>query len=525
MIHSTTTRACWTALLSAALFNRKAAALLAAGLLPAQAATDIYSGQASGSTTTPTTGNFLLGFNGNGATGYATPTGSATENLTFNGTGATPYTATDNFAGLFSLNVLTLNSTASVSETIASSALTNTLSFAGSAPATGIVQNGSGAFTISSILTGTNGLTFSAVTGGTGSVTLSGNNAYTGGTTVNSGTLVAGVSTTAFGVSSNQLTINGGTVDFNGKGEQISGLSGAPGGTLNNSQAVTSTLNLFGGTGTFAGIISGNFNINEAGSANGIEIFSGANTYIGSTTVKQGTLTVGTGGTLGATTNTLVVSNSNKTAAGNAAFLNLSTTAPTTTGSLSGTIAATTGGGKNTVTINNGGQLFTVNQTAANTYAGVIAGTGGFTLGSSSTAALTLTGGNTFTGDININAGTLKAGSGYTGTSAATDLGNVTVARNINVNNGGTLTFGATNVLGDSSSSAPVATLTVAAGGLVNSVGGQFNMLGPVILTGGTITSTAGYGSIYDSFLFRGNVTTSGIATSTLSTSGGANSQ
>ena len=73
---------------------------------------------------------------------------------------------------------------------------------------------------------------------GAGTLTLSTANTYTGGTTVTSGTLVAGVNTTAFGSNTGDLTINGGTVDFNGRsGEQIALLNGTGGTVLNNGSA------------------------------------------------------------------------------------------------------------------------------------------------------------------------------------------------------------------------------------------------------------------------------------------------
>lgn len=155
---------------------------------------------------------------------------------------------------------------------------------------------------------------------------------------------------------------------------------------------------------SISGVIAGSQGLVKAGA--GTLNLTGANTYGGGTTVNQGTLTVGTGGTLGAVTGALVVSNTN-TGAGTNSVLNLATAVNTTTGSLSSTIAVPTSG-INTATINTQtGRTFTVNQTVDGTYAGVIAGTGDFVLGASSTNTLTLTGANTYTGTTTVNAGTL----------------------------------------------------------------------------------------------------------------------
>ncbi len=182
-----------------------------------------------------------------------------------------------------------------------------------------------------------------------------------------------------------------------------------------------------------------------------ITTLTGANTYNGGTIVNAGTLTVGAGGTLGATTGPLQVNNPN-TGAGTNVVLNLSTAAATTTGSLSGAIA-TPSGGTNTATINNGGLLFTVNQTAPGAYAGAIAGVGGFTLGSLSTSTLTLSGANTYTGPTTISSGTLSltgtlgSGGGTAISSAATfnetSAGIIAGSSSLNVTGGTTTLAGA----------------------------------------------------------------------------------
>ncbi len=166
----------------------------------------------------------------------------------------------------------------------------------------------------------------------------------------------------------------------------------------------TAILDTNGNNVSFATGLSGNGGLAKAGS--GVMTLNAANSYSGGTTVCAGTLTVGAGGSLGAATGPLVVNNPN-TAAGTDVVLNLSTAAATTTGPLSGAIAVPASGA-NTVTINNGGQPFTVDQTADGTYAGVIAGSGSFTLGNLSTSTLTLSGANIYTGGTVVESGLLQ---------------------------------------------------------------------------------------------------------------------
>jgi autotransporter-associated beta strand protein len=178
-----------------------------------------------------------------------------------------------------------------------------------------------------------------------------------------------------------------------------------------------------------AGIV-GTGGLTKAGA--GTLQLTGANSYTGATTVNAGTLTATGASALGASTGALTVANPN-TGAGTNVVLNLSATVATTKASLSGSISAPSSG-TNTVTINNGGQLFTINQTVGGAFPGVIAGTGGFALGSLSTSTLTLSGANTYTGGTTINAGTLA----YGASNVLANSGAVNVA-------GGTLNIGAFN--------------------------------------------------------------------------------
>ncbi|OYV02281.1 MAG: hypothetical protein CFE26_22280, partial [Verrucomicrobiales bacterium VVV1] len=99
-----------------------------------------------------------------------------------------------------------------------------------------------------------------------------------------------------------------------------------------------------------------------------------------------------------------------------------------------------------------------------------------------STGTLTLSGLNTFTGDVTVSGGVLAAGvAGSAGNSA---LGSVGSTRTINVNSGGTLRFDVGNVFN--------------------------NNFGNLTLTGGTLTATIGSASGYGSWNLNGTVTSTG---------------
>ncbi len=238
------------------------------------------------------------------------------------------------------------------------------------------------------------------------------------------------------------------------------------------------------GTGIVAGKIAnldGTKTMAVTKNGTGTWTLSDANSYTGSTIVNQGILTVDTTGTLGATTGSLVVGNNNTTAAATNTILNLSTTADTVKGSLSGALLAPTTG-TNTATINTGGsgRNFTVNQTAAGTYPGVIAGAGNFTLGSGSTNKLTLTGVNTFTGQTTISAGTLQIGSGP-------DAGSI--AGSSSILNNGALVFSSTEAQSVSQIISGSGSLTKAESGTLT-LSGVNTYTGNTTVTDGTIVLT-----------------------------------
>lgn len=139
------------------------------------------------------------------------------------------------------------------------------------------------------------------------------------------------------------------------------------------------------------------------------------------------------------------------------------------------------------------------------------------------TGIVTLSGSGNLSGNLFVNAGTLRAALGRNVLDPTTSsLGNPMVARNIVVNNGGTLQFTAGDALG-SATTTPVATLVINAGGTVNNSGTVFTSLGPVVLNGGTLTTLGGAAAGFQSFNLMGSVTVGGISASTISVTGAGN--
>ncbi|MBN9541180.1 MAG: autotransporter-associated beta strand repeat-containing protein, partial [Alphaproteobacteria bacterium] len=150
--------------------------------------------------------------------------------------------------------------------------------------------------TIGRAISGTGGLTKT----GAGTLTLSGANTYAGGTTVSDGTLRlgAGASLLATGA----LTMAGGTFDLNGQYQIIGPLSGTGGRVLVNGQFLQvdqSTNTTFGGT------IEGSGRLVKAG--NGTLTLSGSNTHTGGTAIGSGTLAVASDAALGAAGGALAI--------------------------------------------------------------------------------------------------------------------------------------------------------------------------------------------------------------------------
>ena len=144
-----------------------------------------------------------------------------------------------------------------------------TLSGAGSAIAT---DNNN---TLSGVLSGNGGLTKK----GGGILTLTGNNAYTGSTTISEGTLKGNIA------SGTDLSIAASAIyDGDNKARSVGGLNGD--GKILNTDGLTVQ------RGDFAGI-SDNSNTSLTKTGAGTLTLSGTNTYTGMTTVRSGTLALG----------------------------------------------------------------------------------------------------------------------------------------------------------------------------------------------------------------------------------------
>ena len=114
---------------------------------------------------------------------------------------------------------------------------------------------------------------------GAGTLTLTGNNAYTGSTTISEGTLKGNIA------SGTDLSIAASAIyDGDNKARSVGGLNG--GGKILNTDGLTVQ------SGTFGGVID-NSNTSLIKTGAGTLTLSGTNTYTGMTTVRSGTLALG----------------------------------------------------------------------------------------------------------------------------------------------------------------------------------------------------------------------------------------
>jgi autotransporter-associated beta strand protein len=367
---------------------------------------------------------------------------SGATTVTKTGSSTLTLTGTNTYTGITTVSAGTL----SIGSGGTTGAISNSSNVTVTNPATLTFNNTTG-FTYAGVISGTGAVTKLAA----GTVTLTGANTYTGVTTVTAGTLSIG--------------------------------SGGATGSITNSTSITNnaTLTFNNTTGfTYAGVISGTGAVTK--SATGTVTLTGANTYSGITTVSAGTLSIGSGSTTGA------ISNSSN------------------------------------VTVTNPGTL-RFNRSDAYTYTGIISGTGAAI--KLAAGALTLSGANTYSGGTTLSAGTLNInnasaiGTGTftisAGTIDNTSGAAITLSTNNAQNWNGNFTFTGTNPLNLGTGAVPLSanrTLTTTANTLTvgGVISGAFSLTkngaGTVILTGAN--TYTGITTITTGTLSLGNGGTSG---------------
>ncbi|MDR1228855.1 MAG: autotransporter-associated beta strand repeat-containing protein [Azoarcus sp.] len=412
--------------------------------------------------------------------GSLTKAGGGTLTLTGSNTYGGATTVTDGtLAGNIAANTnLTVDAGATYSGNGAARTI-NVLSGAGTVTSNNSLTVQSGAF--SGAVAGTASLTKA----GSGMLTLTGTNAYTGNTTVTAGTLE--VTGTLGGGAYAGTIANAGALIFNQSAAQ-----------------------------TLSGNISGVGALTKSG--NGTLTLTGTNTYSGATTVNEGSLQIGNGGTTGSLTGNIAnnanvtfnrsnaltygggitgTGNLTKTGAGTLALSGTNTYTGNTTVT-AGTLEVTgvLGDGAYAGTIANGGALI-FNQSAAQTLSGAIGGAG--TLTKSGGGTLTLSGVNTY-GATTVTAGTLSIGS------------DDNIGSGLNTLDGGTLEL---NTAGTYSKAWTVAADSAIGNGVAATLGGALSGAGGIEKTGtGTLTLSGAN-------TYAGNTTVSGGTLAVTGTLGG----
>ncbi len=335
---------------------------------------------------------------------------------------------------------------------------------------------------LSGNLTGSGTLT---KTGGY-SVFLAGNNGGFSGTYVNnvSNTMLVG---SGAGSAVASWVVNGGNLCNTAAGTQaisLGALSGSGGDLGNNDPSngqVTYRVGALNTSTTFSGSI-----VNSVGgggttvlvkTGSGTLALTGANSYSGGTQINGGVLTFASG--------SLPVSNISFGG---------------------GTLQWAT---RNTQDVSSGIAPIAAGQAAqidtngnSVTFASPLSGPGGLT--KTGSGALNLANPvNSFAGNIVVSGGTLVAGASGDPNSVnptSSALGNVQLARRtISVNNGATLQFSSGNVFGGAAQANDIVAtpIVIDAGGAVVNAANSNNIIGPVVLSGGTLTSGSGNASVY----------------------------
>ncbi|MCE9589673.1 MAG: autotransporter-associated beta strand repeat-containing protein [Planctomycetes bacterium] len=221
---------------------------------------------------------------------------------------------------------------------------------------------------------------------GAGKLTLSGSNGFSGNINISDGTVeVAGSSsmpggkTVTFGNSS-------GVLDLTGQSASINGING--GGSVTNSGGTARTLTVNNASAnSFGGQVNGNLGLTKTGA--GKLTLSGSNGFSGNVNISDGTVEVAGSASMP----------SGKTVAfGNSSGVLDLTGQSASINGISGSGAVTNSGGT--------ARTLTVNNASANSFGGQVNGNLGLT--KTGAGKLTLSGSNSFSGNVNISDGTVE---------------------------------------------------------------------------------------------------------------------
>ncbi|WP_153075458.1 autotransporter-associated beta strand repeat-containing protein [Paraburkholderia bonniea] len=327
------------------------------------------------------------------------------------------------------------------------------------------------------------GSTGGIVKQGAGTQTLNGANTYTGTTTINNGTLELGATGTLATNNTVNLAATGAvfSITNSGGGRAIGALEGAGGSkVLLGSNTLTLGDTTTGSAHDFGGEISGSAGIVKQGA--GTQTLSGANTYTGETTISQGTLSLGGGGSLATGSTVNVV--------GPGATFDI--------GASSGDqiIGMLKGGAGGEVTL--GANTLTLGDSSDQSFDGKISGDGGIT--KRGLGEQILNGRNTYTGSTTINGGTLTLSA--TGSLAAESTVNLISASAVfDIDNHGA---GADQTIGGLS--AGTGSKIVLGGNTLSFGDGNNHNIGGVISgTGGIVKKGLGSDTLYGTSTFTGD--------------------
>ena len=375
--------------------------------------------------------------------------------------------------GILNLNGGTLTSSSSGTATLGNS---STNIGAGGATIGGsnnlTITNGgvfSGVLTVTSTATTSLNGAFAGVGGVTmnssgGTLGLFGANTYVGVTTLTAGTLIVGNAVNALGTGI--LNLNGGTMRSSSGTATLGNSStnvGAGGATIGGSNNLTITNGgaLFGlltvistGTTTLSGAFSGAGGVTMNGTG-GTLAFKGVNTYSGATTVIDGTLEVGNGGSI--TQSVSLTNSANVVVDGGG-----SATFGSVTNNATGTITVAAGGTVHD-DLNNAGTV-----TNNGTYVANVAGNTGSIVNNSLWTGNVASNAGTVVNNLTWN-GTIATSGNFTNAAAATVTGLVTNSgTGINA---GTLSGGLTNTAGTFNNGGTISGITTVSGGTLFGIG------------------------------------------------------